>query len=187
MGWLSDTEIRPAAADFRLMSRRALDALLGMHEKHAFLRGMVQWLGFPSSEVRYTPALRAAGQPKYTLRRRLRLGLDGILSFSKTPLRLPFLLGLVGVGVGLSACAVALVQCFSAQGPTGAFGVALFGSLYILGGGILCGIGVVGEYLGRIYDEVRARPAYFVKEESGWTQETMSCSPRAVGRRRSAG
>ena len=72
MAWLSDTDIRPAAADFRLMSRTAVDALLRMGETHRFVRGMVQWLGFPTSEVHYVPAERGAGRSKYSLRRRLR-------------------------------------------------------------------------------------------------------------------
>lgn len=164
IGWLSHTEIRPAAADFRLLSRRAVDALLSLQETHRFLRGMVQWLGFPSAEVRYVPARRAAGEPKYTFRQRLRLALDGILSFSKTPLRLPLLAGLPAVAFGLLTCGYALLR-------TPAFGALLLGSLYLLGGGILCSLGVVGEYLGRIFDEVRARPCYIVKERGGQAVE----------------
>jgi polyisoprenyl-phosphate glycosyltransferase len=171
MGWLSDTEIRPASADFRLLSRRALNVLLDMNERHPFLRGMVQWLGFPSAEVRYTAAPRAAGQPKYTFRRRAHLAVDGILSFSKTPLRLPFLAGLVTAAVGSSVCGFALVQFMCAPKQSGTLGALAFGSLFILGGSILWSIGILGEYMGRIYDEVRARPQYVVKEESQWTQE----------------
>jgi dolichol-phosphate mannosyltransferase len=159
MAWLSDTEVRPAAADFRLMSRPALDALLRMREYHRFLRGMVGWLGFPASEVHYTPAPRGAGRPKYDLRRKLRLALDGLVSFSKVPLRLPVPAGLVAGAFGLLTCLYALLP----GRPAGAFHL---GSLYLLGGAVLCALGVLGEYLGRIYDEVRARPCYVVKESS---------------------
>jgi dolichol-phosphate mannosyltransferase len=160
MAWLSDTEVRPAAADFRLMSRSALDALLRMRETHRFLRGMVGWLGFPAAEVHYTPAARGAGRPKYDLRRKLRLAADGLLSFSKVPLQLPIAAGLPAVAFGLASWAYALLR----GGSAGAFHL---GSLYVLGGGVLCALGVIGEYLGRIYDEVRARPPYVVKEASG--------------------
>src|SRR5205823_3844616 len=97
-----------------LLSRRAVDALLEMRETHRFLRGMVPWLGFPTAEVRYTPARRAIGESKFTLRRRLRLALDGILSFSKVPLRLSFVAGVPALAIGLLAYAYALFQCGSA-------------------------------------------------------------------------
>jgi dolichol-phosphate mannosyltransferase len=167
MGWLSNTEIRPAAADFRLLSRRAVAALLSLHETHRFLRGLVPWLGFPSAAVRYVPAARAAGEPKYTFRRRLQLALDGILSFSKAPLRLPLLAGLPAVAFGLLTCAYAALQWLSARDGTPALGTGLLGSVYLLGGSILCGLGILGEYVARIFDEVRARPCYLVKERGG--------------------
>ena len=132
MGWLSNTEIRPAAADFRLMSRRAVDALLSLQETHRFLRGMVQWLGFPSAEVRYVPARRAAGEPKYTFRRRLRLALDGLLSFSKAPLRLPLLAGLPAVAFGLLTCCYALLRSSSGARRRG-IRAPLLGSVYPAG------------------------------------------------------
>ena len=160
MSWFSDTEIRPAAADFRLMSRPAVDALLRMGETHRFLRGMVQWLGFPSSEVHYLPAQRGAGQSKYSFRRKLRLAVDGVLSFSKTPLRLPLLAGLLA----LTAGPLATLVCWLCGG--GFWPGVLIGSMSLLGGGILCALGICGEYLGRIYDQVRARPLFVLKEQS---------------------
>ena len=86
---VSRTEIRPAAADFRLMTRPAVQALLGMRESHRFLRGMVQWLGFPTAEVRFDAGRASAGKSKYTFRRQLALGLNGMFSFSRVPLRWP--------------------------------------------------------------------------------------------------
>jgi dolichol-phosphate mannosyltransferase len=165
MGWLSDTEVRPAAADFRLMSRPALAALLRMRERDRFLRGMVQWLGFPSAEVHYVPARRGAGRSKYSFRRKLGLALDGLLSFSRVPLRVPWALGLPAMLFGLLATASAVVPGLAVPGELGGV-TGLVGSLYLLGGGILCVLGVLGECLGRIYDQIRDRPLYVVKEAS---------------------
>lgn len=166
MGCLSTTEIRPAAADFRLMSRPAVDALLRMADRDRFLRGMVQWLGFPAAEVHYVPAPRGAGHSKYSFSRKLRLALDGILSFSRVPLRLPLALGGLAALFGMAALGYALVRGLQGAGADGVFRPLLFGSLHLLGGGILCALGVLGEYLGRIYDQARSRPIYVVKEES---------------------
>jgi len=159
---LSDTEIRPAAADFRLMSRRAVDALLSMHESHRFLRGMVQWLGFPTIEVHYTAPPRAAGVSKYNLRRKARFALDGLFSFSKAPLRLSTWIGVLAIILGCIVCGSAILGRTSGQPD--AVAKLLLGSCYLLFGAVLGAVGVLGEYIGRIYDQVRARPAYVVKE-----------------------
>src|SRR4051794_3769659 len=88
MRYVSDTEVRMAASDFRLLTRRAVDALLKLHETHRFLRGMVNWLGFPTATVPFRPATRGGGVSKYTLRRMANFAVDALLSFSKVPLRL---------------------------------------------------------------------------------------------------
>lgn len=164
MHWLSDTPVSSAASDYRLLSRKALDALLRLHEKHRFLRGMVNWLGFPTTTVAFHPASRGAGATKYTLRRMLALAVDAMLSFSKLPLRLSLLLGalctVLGVGSGLLVMGRAL------------FGAVLNGyqvvlsAVFLVGGAILCSLGIVGEYVGRIYEQVKGRPLYLLKETS---------------------
>jgi dolichol-phosphate mannosyltransferase len=164
MRWLSDTPVSSAASDYRLLSRKAIDALLRLHEKHRFLRGMVNWLGFHTTTVAFHPASRGAGTTKYTLRRMLALAVDAMLSFSKLPLRLSLLLGalcaLLGVGQGLLTLGRVL------------FGFALDGyqlvliALFLVGGAILCSLGIVGEYVGRIYEQVKGRPLYLLKEAS---------------------
>src|SRR5438309_3229014 len=121
MSWLSDTEIRMSAADYRLMSRRALDRLLELHETHRFLRGLVAWLGFPSAEVSFQPVSRRAGVSKYTFRRMANFAFDGLMSFSKVPLRLSLVLGLGAVGFSLLFTAYAMVRCLFAPGAL-AFG-----------------------------------------------------------------
>jgi polyisoprenyl-phosphate glycosyltransferase len=165
MGWLSDVEVRPAAADFRLMGRKAVDALLRLRESHRFLRGMVNWLGFPTATVSFRPAGRAGGVSKYTLRRMLNLAADGMLSFSRVPLRLSLAGGALFLASGLLYGAVAVVAALG--GAAGAWGVhAVLVGLLVVGGCILCSLGVVGEYVGRVYEQVKGRPIYLLKESS---------------------
>jgi dolichol-phosphate mannosyltransferase len=164
MSLVSATDVRLAASDFRLLSRRALLAFLQLREQHRFVRGMVQWLGFPTAEVTFQPHARRAGQTKYTLKRMLRLAGDGLFSFSSLPLRLPLYAGLMVWLLGLGQLFVSAVLLV--WNPAGfAFGthyLLLLG--HLLGGGVLCGLGVIGEYLGRVYDEVKQRPLYLIKE-----------------------
>jgi dolichol-phosphate mannosyltransferase len=165
MSWLSDTEIRMSAADYRLMSRRALDSLLELRETHRFLRGMVSWLGFPTAEIPFSPKNRQAGVSKYTVRRMANLAFDGLISFSKVPLRLSLLLGLAAVGFSVLLGFFALGRFLVA--PQAFSGTAfLLISLYLMGGCVLSSLGIVGEYVGRIYEQVKGRPHYVVKETS---------------------
>jgi len=166
MAWISDTEIRLAAADFRLMSRRSLDSFLQLRETHRFLRGMVQWLGFPSTEVRFVPAPRKAGLSKYTLRRLLNLALDGVLSFSKVPLRLSMFAGLAAVLFGVVVAGYSGVRSIASPSGSGLGYTFLIASLYLMSGLILLSLSLIGEYIGRIYDEAKGRPLYIVQEQS---------------------
>ncbi len=184
MRFLSDTDVRPAAADFRLMSRPAVESLLQMREAHRFLRGMVQWLGFASAEVHFTAPRRAAGHSKYSLRRMVAFAADGIVSFSKTPLRLVMLGGLLAIGFGLADCACVLLHGLIRPGPGTVLGL-VFGSVYLVGGSILFALGVVGEYVGRIYEQVKARPLYVVKETHG-AEGIRSSHPSARTRKEAA-
>jgi glycosyltransferase involved in cell wall biosynthesis len=164
MRWLSETPVSSAASDYRLLSRKAVDALRRLPEKHRFLRGMVNWLGFSTTTVAFQPASRGAGATKYTLRRLLALAVDAMLSFSKLPLRLSLLLGallaLLGAGHGTLLLGHALLD-----GSIGGTQVVL-AALFLVGGAILCSLGIVGEYVGRIYEQVKGRPLYLVKEAS---------------------
>jgi glycosyltransferase involved in cell wall biosynthesis len=164
MRWLSDTPVSSAASDYRLLSRKAVDALLRLHEKHRFLRGMVNWLGFRTTTVAFHPASRGAGATKYTLRRMLALAIDAMLSFSKLPLRLSLMLGLMLVVLGGAFGAVVLGRSLLG-GDIGGPQLVLI-ALFLIGGAILCSLGIVGEYVGRIYEQVKARPLYLLKETS---------------------
>lgn len=161
MGYMSDVEIRPAAADFRLMSRRALDALLQMGESHRFLRGMVRWLGFRVAEIPFEPQARQAGVSKYTLRKMLRLAFDGLYSFSRAPLRLAVIAGFAATGLSL------LVSFLYAWTHGGGLPVTcLLLALHLVPAGLFGAIGVVGEYVWRIHEECKRRPLYVVKAET---------------------
>jgi dolichol-phosphate mannosyltransferase len=166
MRWLSETEVRAAASDYRLMTRRAVDCLLQLRETHRFLRGLVNWLGFRTSTVSFFPAVRGAGVTKYTLRRMTALAVDAMLSFSKLPLRLALGLGsgllLAGVGYGV----VSAVGGLLTAGPTDWKYHLLLVVVLLVGGCTLAGLGVVGEYVGRVYEQVKGRPLYLLKEAS---------------------
>jgi dolichol-phosphate mannosyltransferase len=166
MRWLSDTEVRSAASDYRLLSRKAVDALAQLHETHRFLRGMVSWLGFRTATVAFFPALRGAGITKYTVRRMSALAIDAVLSFSKVPLRLSLLLGVVATLIGMGYGTATVLQALVTTGSTQWLYHLLLVTLLLLGGAILCGLGIVGEYVGRIYEQVKARPLYLLKEVS---------------------
>jgi dolichol-phosphate mannosyltransferase len=165
MNWLSDTEVRATASDYRLLSRKALDALLQLPETHRFLRGMVNWVGFRTTTVSFFPSSRGAGVTKYTMRRMTALAVDAMLSFSKLPLRLSLGLGLSVLGFGVVYAVAAAVRSLFVSGSDWGYHVLLLVML-LLGGCILCGLGVVGEYVGRIYEQVKARPLYVLKEGS---------------------
>lgn len=164
MRLVSSTEVRLAASDFRLMSRKAAQAFLQLREQHRFVRGMIQWLGFRTAEIHFQPHARRAGQSKYTLKRMLRLAGDGLFSFTNLPLRLPFYAGAAVWALGLIH--ILLLPVLYLLAPLtfdlGLHYLLLLG--HLVGGGILCGLGIIGEYLGRVYDEVKHRPIYFVKE-----------------------
>jgi glycosyltransferase involved in cell wall biosynthesis len=161
MRWLSETEMRIAASDYRLMSRRAVDSLLRFPETHRFLRGMVHWLGYPTATVRFQVASRGAGRSKFTFRRLFAFAIDALLSFSKVPLRLSFALGMVFLLLGTVYGGYALVRAFFA----GVGWELVLAAVLVTGGCVLSSLGLVGEYVGRIYEQVKGRPLYLLKEQ----------------------
>jgi glycosyltransferase involved in cell wall biosynthesis len=179
---LSDTPVSLAASDYRLLSRRALDSLLRLPETHRFLRGMVNWLGFRTTTVVFSPASRGAGLTKYTVRRMTGLAIDAMLSFSRLPLRLSLATGLAVLLLGLCHGIVSVGRAVLGSAPEPwAYHVLLLAVL-LLGGGILCALGVVGEYVGRIYEQVKARPLYLLKEAS----PELAAAAGLDGRRRTS-
>ncbi len=166
---LTDVEMPAAAGDFRLVDRKALDAFRALRESNRYVRGMFSWIGFRQTGVPYVCAERPGGRSKYTPRRMLRLASDAIVGFSTLPLRLALNLGFI-------VSALSIVFGLSALGTkiAGGFAVPGWASIMILvglvGGIQLIVIGVIGEYIGRIYDEVKQRPLYLVSSSHGFDE-----------------
>ena len=151
-------------ADLRLMSRRAMCALMQYPEDNLFLRGMVPTVGFPSTSVYYNRSERFAGESKYPLKKMIAFALEGITSFSVKPLRLITYLGIVFILVALGVIAYALYEHF--VGHTIEGWTSLLVSLWFIGGSVLLACGVTGEYIGKIYLEVKHRPKYFIEKKT---------------------
>ncbi len=148
-------------ADFRLMSRRAIEALGEYHEVNLFLRGIIPQLGFRATTVFYDRAERMAGESKYPLRKMLSLAWEGITSFSTLPLRMITAVGgLVSLGSFMVTLWVLWVHFFTDQGVPGWASTAL--PIYFLGGIQLLSLGIIGEYLAKMYTEIKARPRYII-------------------------
>lgn len=154
-------------ADFRLLSRRALDALLEYPEANLFLRGMVRELGFASSQVEYRRRARAAGESKYPLRRMLSLAWSGITAFSSAPLRAITVLGVLSSALSLLVIAWVLATRLFTDNAVPGWASILLPLLFIGSVQLLC-IGVIGEYIAKLYEEVKRRPKYHIDRiESG--------------------
>jgi len=149
------------AGDFRLLDRRALDALLSLRERNRYLRGMTIWIGFTQAAVPYERDARAAGATKFTLRRMVRFSLDAIASFSNAPLQLATVVGFVFSGLAFVAIPVIITLKLLGSYLPGFSTITIV--VLLLGGIQLIAIGIIGEYVGRIYDEVKGRPLYLVR------------------------
>jgi glycosyltransferase involved in cell wall biosynthesis len=162
MSHVSDIDLAPDAGDFRLMSRQALDGLLSMRERSRYLRGMTVWVGFTQAAVPYKRDPRYAGETKYTLRRMLAFSLDAISSFSHLPLQAATVLGFLFSFIAFLAIPVVIGLKFADSYLPGFSTITIV--ILLLGGMNLIAVGIIGEYVGRIYDEVKRRPLYLVKE-----------------------
>lgn len=150
-------------ADFRLMSKRALQALVAHPERNLFLRGIVRSLGYPSDYVYYDRHERFAGESKYPLSKMLNFAIDGITSFSVKPLRLITTFGLLFMFVAIVIIGYALYEHLIGHTIVG--WTSLLVSMWFIGGAILTAIGIIGEYIGKIYKEVKRRPRYFIEKQ----------------------
>ncbi len=164
---VSHVQIPPDVGDFRLMNRRVVDALLAMPERDRFLRGMVSWIGYRQVAVLYERAPRFAGQSKYPLLKMLRFALDGILSFSFAPLRVATWMGFAAMALAFAGIVYAiLLRLYTTDWVRG--WASIFVAVLFMGGVQLVTKGIIGEYIGRIYEEVKQRPLYFVRERLGF-------------------
>ena len=159
---LTGLDLAVESGDFRLMDRRALDALLAMPERARFLRGMTVWIGFAQTAVPFVRQERHAGVTKYPLRKMLRFSFDAITSFSSAPLQFATFLGFLFSAVAFLAIPLTIVaryaNIFERGVPTTIIAVLLLGGIQLIT------LGIIGEYVGRIYDEVKHRPLYVVKD-----------------------
>lgn len=158
---LSDLDLPLDSGDFALLTRRAVDAIVATPERNRYLRGLRTWVGFRQTSIDVARAARAAGETKYTIGRLVRLALDGIFSFSLVPLRLATLFGFLAIGLA-SAYALYAMAARIGFGITPRGFTALVVTVVFLAGVQLLFLGVVGEYIGRIYQEVKRRPHYIV-------------------------
>ncbi len=167
MRLLTSVPVVLAGADFRLLDRRAVDQFNALEEHFLFMRGLVPWLGFRSVQLEYDVGSRFAGHSKYRLRSMLRMALTGIFSFSVVPLRLITLVGLFTTLLGIAYGIFAVVSFFTGNlsGPRG--WTSLMVVLLIFGGVQLLSIGVLSEYVGRIYEEAKRRPRYVIDSKHG--------------------
>ena len=164
-GRLTALDLPQAGGDFRYMSRRVVDALLEMPERHRFLRGMTSWVGYQQAIVEYERQPRAAGASKYTLRKMLAFGWDAVVSFSALLLRVASVLGLVFSFLGLLYLAyVIAVRLFTEQAVAG--WTSVVAAVIVLGGVQLLCLGIIGQYLGRMFDEIKGRPLYLIAEDT---------------------
>ncbi|MDI6691694.1 MAG: glycosyltransferase family 2 protein [Anaerosomatales bacterium] len=157
------------AGDFRLMSRRAIDALISMRERNRYVRGMVAWVGFRRDAVEYERDPRAAGTTKYPLGKMLRLAMDGIVSFSLRPLQLSAALGALAALLGFGVLVYAIFERLAGHDVLPGW-TSLMVAILFMGGVQLLSLAVLGEYVGRIYEEVKGRPLYVVSERAGFEE-----------------
>jgi dolichol-phosphate mannosyltransferase len=162
---MTNVDIPVDTGDFRLMDRSVVDQLKRMRERNRFVRGMVSWVGFKQGEVKYVRDRRYAGETKYPLKKMLRFAADGIVSFSQIPLRLASFLGFLASGLSFVFIFYGLIV--KAYFPDRAIPgwTSIFVGLLFLGGVQLICAGILGEYLGRIYEEIKGRPLYITQEE----------------------
>jgi dolichol-phosphate mannosyltransferase len=178
---ITDVNIPVDAGDFRLMDRRVVLAMRRLREKHRFMRGLSSWVGFKQVGIEYERAERFAGETKYPLRKMLRLAVSAITSFSMLPLQLATYLGFILAGISLLGILVTIVMRLSGSlfflGQATTLVAVLF-----LGGIQLIFLGIIGEYLGRIYDETKDRPLYIVSRAYGFVDAASPVSAPAEDR-----
>jgi dolichol-phosphate mannosyltransferase len=174
---LAQVELQHNSGDFRLLDRRPLDALLAMRERNRFLRGMTVWVGYTQAAVPYHRDARYAGQTKYTLPKMLKFSLDAISSFSHRPLQLATLLGFLISGLAFIAIPVVIILRLAGSYLPGFGSVTIL--VLLLGGIELIAIGIIGEYVGRIYDEVKGRPLYLVRARRNMPEQAADIPARS--------
>ena len=166
---ITDIDIPMDTGDFRLMDRKVVNTLKTMHERHRFIRGMSVWVGFRQTGVKYVRAERYAGETKYPLKKMLKFAMDGITSFSYFPLQLATYIGFIAALLAVLGIIVTIILRLSGSHTFLGQATTLVSVLFLGGVQLIC-LGILGEYLGRIYDEVKGRPLYIVREALGFDE-----------------
>ncbi len=161
---ITDVKIPLDTGDFRLLDRRVVDVMNRMRERHRFLRGMAAWVGFKQVGLPYKRAARFAGETKYPFRKMLQLALNAITSFSYFPLQVATYIGFVSAGISIIAIPFVIIERLTGSQAFVGQATTLIAVLF-LGGVQLISLGILGEYIGRLYDEAKGRPLYIVREE----------------------
>jgi polyisoprenyl-phosphate glycosyltransferase len=169
--YMTSVNIPVDTGDFRLVDRTALDVFNNMRERARFVRGMVSWVGFKQTEVRYVRHERFAGETKYPFSKMLKFAIDGLLAFSQVPLKLASGLGLVSALVSFFFIIYGLVMKYFYPEQVIPGWSSLFSAILFIGGIQLICLGVLGEYIGRIYEEIKQRPLYIIQDEVNFQNE----------------
>lgn len=168
---LADVEIPIDTGDFCLMDRRVVDVLNSMPERNRYIRGLRSWVGLPQTFIHFERDPRFAGEVKYTFRKSLSLAATGLVTFSRVPLRLSTYVGLLAAAIAvLMAILVLYWRVFVPHSPLTGFATIMI-AVFFLGAVQLVSIGILGEYVGRIYEEVKGRPLYVLSEVAGFTEK----------------
>lgn len=168
---LADVEIPIDTGDFCLMDRRVVDVLNSMPERNRYIRGLRSWVGLPQTFIHFERDPRFAGEVKYTFRKSLSLAATGLVTFSRIPLRLSTYVGLLAAAIAvLMAILVLYWRIFVPHSPLTGFATIMI-VVFFLGAVQLVSIGILGEYVGRIYEEVKGRPLYVLSEVAGFTEK----------------
>jgi len=160
---ITDVKIPMDTGDFRLMDRKVVEVMKQMRERHRFLRGMSSWVGFKQTGVTYKRAARFSGETKYPLKKMVKFASDAITSFSYFPLQLAMYLGFISAGLSIIAIPVVIILRMVGEHAFLGQATTLIAVLF-LGGVQLISLGILGEYIGRLYDEAKGRPLYIVRE-----------------------
>lgn len=170
---LADVNIPTDTGDFCLMDRRVVDVLNQMPERNRYIRGLRAWVGFQQTAIRFERDPRYAGEVKYTFRKSLALAINGLVSFTKVPLRLSTYMGLLAAAIALLMALLILYwRLFQPNSPVTGYTIIAM-AIFFLGAVQLISIGILGEYIGRIYEEVKGRPLYTLAEVGGFDRHSL--------------
>ncbi|MEO8097323.1 MAG: glycosyltransferase family 2 protein [Acidobacteriota bacterium] len=179
---LSEVKIKPAVADFRLLDRRVVRRLNSLTERGRFVRGLISWVGFEETEIHYTPAPRFAGRTKYSWRKMVGLAVNAVSSFSSAPLKWGFNIGLAVTALCVALMSYAVYNKVYEHKDLTEWSSTFLTMLFLSGVQLLM-IGVIGVYVGRIFDEVKKRPAYITEERLGLVPRSRLRASAAAARR----